>query len=98
MAVRDAPPHRTGRTAGAIAGLWPPRGAAQAGGFAPSGARPWAPLAETLRAWARAEAGAGRLLPWVPGAVGAGLALHFRLGREPGLPLAPPTPVALFLP
>jgi len=88
MAVRDAPPRRTERTAGAIAGLWPPRGAAQAGGFAPSGAGLWAPLAETLRAWARAEAGAGRLLPWVPVAFGAGIALYFSVDREPVLPIA----------
>src|SRR6266481_2522062 len=42
MAVRDEPPRRTqgiaGGIAGATAGLWPPRGAAQAGGFAPFGA------------------------------------------------------------
>ena len=95
MAVRDAPPHRTGRTAGAIAGLWPPRGAAQAGGFAPSGAGLWAPLAETLRAWARAEAGAGRLLPWVPVAFGAGIALYFSVDREPVLPIAAITAIGL---
>src|SRR5258707_2175298 len=95
MAVRDAPPHRTGRTAGAIAGLWPPRGAAQAGGFAPSGAGLWAPLAETLRAWARAEAGAGRLLPWVPVAFGAGIGLYFTVDREPGLSLAAPLAIGL---
>src|SRR5882757_7232076 len=97
MAVRDAPLHRTGRTAGAIAGLWPPRGAAQAGGFAPSGAGLWAPLAETLRAWARAEAGAGRLLPWVPVAFGAGIALYFSVDREPVLPIAAITAIGLCL-
>jgi competence protein ComEC len=92
MAVRDGAPRRTQRTAGGIAGaiggLWPPRGAAQTGGFAPSGAGLWAPLAETLRAWARAEAGAGRLLPWVPVAFGAGIALYFSVDREPVLPVA----------
>jgi len=92
MAVRDEPPRRTqgvaGGIAGAVAGLWPPRGAAQAGGFAPSGAGLWAPLAETLRAWARAEAGAGRLLPWVPVAFGAGIALYFTVDREPVLSVA----------
>src|SRR5258705_7911865 len=97
MAVRDAPPHRTGRTAGAIAGLWPPRGAAQAGGFAPSGAGLWAPPAETLRAWARAQAGAGRLLPWGPGAFGAGIALYFSVHRRPGLPIAAIPPIGLFV-
>jgi competence protein ComEC len=95
MAVRDAPPRRTERTAGAIAGLWPPRGAAQAGGFAPSGAGLWAPLAETLRAWARAEAGAGRLLPWVPVAFAAGIALYFSVDREPVLPIAAITAIGL---
>ena len=92
MAVRDEPPRRTqgvaGGIAGAVAGLWPPRGAAQAGGFVPSGAGLWAPLAETLRAWARAEAGAGRLLPWVPVAFGAGIALYFTVDREPVLSVA----------
>lgn len=62
--------------------------AAQAGGFVPSGAGLWAPLAETLCAWARAEAGAGRLLPWVPVAFGAGIALCFSVDREPVLPVA----------
>jgi len=42
-----------------------------------------------LRAWARAEAGAGRLLPWVPVAFGAGIALYFSVDREPVLPIAP---------
>ena len=99
MPVRDEPPRRTqgiaGGVAGAIAGLWPPRGAAQAGGFAPSGAGLWAPLAETLRAWARAETGAGRLLPWVPVAFGAGIALYFAADREPVLPVAAATAVGL---
>src|SRR6266567_3761857 len=55
-----------GRTPGGrrgYAGTWPPREAAQAGGFVPAGID-WPPLAETLRRWVRAEAGAGRLLPW----------------------------------
>ena len=90
MPVRDEPPRRTqgiaGGVAGAIAGLWPPRGAAQAGGFAPSGAGLWAPLAETLRAWARAETGAGRLLPWVPVAFGAGIALAEAAEGQQGAP------------
>jgi competence protein ComEC len=65
-----------GRTQ-AIAGTWPPRRAAQAGGFAPSGlaSSTWSPV--TLRSWARAEAGAGRLSPWVPVAFGTGIALYF---------------------
>jgi competence protein ComEC len=95
MAVRDEPPRRPQGPARAIAGLWPPRGAAQAGRFAPSGAGLSAQLAETLRTWARAEAGAGRLLPWVPVAFGAGIALYFTADREPVLPAAAATAIAL---
>ncbi len=36
-----------------------------------------------LAAWARAEAGAGRLLPWVPVAFGGGIALYFAATHEP---------------
>jgi competence protein ComEC len=36
-----------------------------------------------LRAWICAEAGAGRLLPWVPVAFGTGIALYFTADREP---------------
>src|ERR1700761_4440388 len=68
-----------------VAGTWPPRAGAQAGGFAPAGVPLWAWFAERLRAWARAEAGAGRLLPWVPIAFGAGIALYFTAPREPVL-------------
>jgi competence protein ComEC len=75
---------RGGRVQG-IAGTWPPRGAAQAGGLAPSGFAAWGSLAETLKTWARAEAGAGRLLPWVPVAFGAGISLYFTAFREPAL-------------
>src|ERR1700757_4650152 len=71
-----------------IAGTWPPRGAAQAGGFAPSGFAAWGAFAERLRAWVGAEAGAGRLLPWVPVAFGAGIALYFTAFREPALTAA----------
>src|ERR1700760_3488194 len=68
-----------------VAGTWPPRGGAQAGGFAPAGVPLWAAFVERLRAWARAEAGAGRLLPWVPIAFGTGIALYFTAPREPVL-------------
>src|SRR5712671_5782020 len=71
-----------GRTQG-YAGTWPPREAARAGGFVPSGFGEWLSLLETLRAWVRAEAGAGRLLPWVPIAFGAGIAFYFGADREP---------------
>jgi competence protein ComEC len=75
------------RTQG-IAGTWPPRGQAQAGGFAPSGFGWWSALIDKLRAWARAEAGAGRLLPWVPVAFGTGIAFYFAADHEPVLPVA----------
>ena len=71
-----------------VAGTWPPRGAAQAGGFAPSGFAAWPSLVDKLRTWLRAEAGAGRLLPWVPVAFGTGIACYFAAEREPVLPVA----------
>src|SRR5215212_2585923 len=85
-----------GRTQG-FAGTWPPRGAAQAGGFAPSGLTAWPPFVEKLRTWIRAEAGAGRLLPWVPIAFGTGIALYFAAEREPVLPVAASTAAVLCL-
>ncbi len=65
------------------AGTWPPRGAAQAGGFAPSGFTAWSSLVARLREWVAAEAGAGRLLPWVPVAFGTGIAFYFTADHEP---------------
>jgi len=38
---------------------------------------------EKLRTWVQAEAGPGRLLPWVPIAFGTGIALYFAAEREP---------------
>ena len=70
------------------AGTWPPRAAAPVGGFVPSRPAFWPPVIETLRQWARAEAGAGRLLPWVPIAFGSGIALYFAADHEPVLPVA----------
>ena len=78
-----------------VAGTWPPRGAAQAGGFAPSGFAAWPSLLDKLRAWIRAEAGAGRLLPWVPVAFGTGIACYFAAEREPVLPVAAVTAIVL---
>ena len=72
-----------GRTQG-YAGTWPPREAARAGSIAPSGSA-WPSLLDKLRTWIRAEAGAGRLLPWVPVAFGTGIALYFTADREPVL-------------
>jgi competence protein ComEC len=79
-----------GRTQG-YAGTWPPRGAAQAGGLAPSGVNAWSSLIKRLREWVAAEAGAGRLLPWVPVAFGAGIAFYFAADHEP---VAPVTAIA----
>jgi competence protein ComEC len=87
MVGPDGPRRRPGN-AGSVAGTWPPRGAAQAGGLAPSGFAAWGALANTLKTWARAEAGAGRLLPWVPVAFGTGIALYFTAYHEPVLSAA----------
>ncbi len=65
------------------AGTWPPREAVRAGGIAPSGFDTWSSLIAKLQGWARAEAGAGRLLPWIPVAFGAGIAFYFAAAREP---------------
>ena len=90
MAERKGAPHR----AQGIAGTWPPRGAAQAGPFAPSGFRAWSSFVETLREWVRAEAGAGRLLPWVPVAFGTGIACYFAADHEPVLTVAAAAAIA----
>ena len=67
---------------GGYAGTWPPRETALASpSRSPSGI--WPALVARLRAWARAEAGAGRLLPWVPVAFGAGIAIYFSADHEP---------------
>ena len=68
---------------GGYAGTWPQPGAAQAGGLAPSSLGLWPALAAKLREWIAAEAGAGRLVPWVPVAFGVGIALYFTADHEP---------------
>ncbi len=78
-----------------MAATWPPRSAAQAGGFAPSGFGAWSSLLDKLREWVRAEAGAGRLLPWVPIAFGSGIAFYFAADHEPVLPVAATTAIGL---
>ncbi len=65
------------------AGTWPPREAARAGGFTPSAFGTWSSIVAKLQGWARAEAGAGRLLPWIPVAFGTGIAFYFAADREP---------------
>src|SRR3984957_19685845 len=75
------------RTRG-YAGTWPPREAVRAGGIAPSGFDVWSAFSIKLREWVRAEAGAGRLLPWVPIAFGTGVACYFAADHEPVLSVA----------
>jgi competence protein ComEC len=48
-----------------------------------------------LRGWAKAEAGAGRLLPWIPVAFGSGIALYFAADHEPVLAVAAVTAIVL---
>jgi competence protein ComEC len=79
-----AEPGRSPRAQG-IAGTWPLGGRAQAGGFAPVGSETWSSFVAKLKAWIRAEAGAGRLLPWVPVAFSAGITLYFTADGEPVL-------------
>ena len=61
----------------------------------PSVRSAWPPFIETLRRWVRAEAGAGRLLPWVPVAFGTGIAFYFAADHEPVLSVAAVVAVAL---
>jgi competence protein ComEC len=93
MAERGGSP---GRTRG-YAGTWPPREAARAGGFAPSGLTAWPSLLAKLREWIAAEAGAGRLLPWVPIAFGCGITFYFTADREPVLSVTAVAAAALCL-
>src|SRR5450432_230628 len=93
MAERGGSP---GRTRG-FAGTWPPREAARAGGFSPSGLTAWPSFAAKLHEWIAAEAGAGRLLPWVPIAFGGGIAFYFTADREPVLSVTAVTAAALSL-
>src|SRR6478672_6239978 len=88
-----------GRRAGAqgIAGTWPPRESAQAGGITPWRFLAWPSLIAKLREWIAAEAGAGRLLPWVPVAFGTGIAFYFAADHEPVLSVAAGVAIALCL-
>ncbi len=42
-------------------------------------------LSGRAKGWVIADAGPGRLLPWLPVAFGAGIALYFTAGREPAV-------------
>jgi competence protein ComEC len=76
-----------------VAGTWPPRGAI--GGIAPSGSDVWSSLVDKVRGWIRAEAGPGRLFPWIPVAFGTGIAFYFTADHEPVLPVAAATAMTL---
>src|ERR1700722_16599880 len=92
MAERGRAP---GRAQG-VAGTWPPHGGVHTGGFT-AGFGAWTKAFEKLREWVRAEAGAGRLLPWVPIAFGTGIAFYFAADHEPVLPVAIVTALGLGL-
>ena len=72
---------------------WPPRKAAQH--VVPYGSGFWPTITETFRAWVKAEAGPGRMLPWVPVAFGTGIALYFAADREPVLAVVAPVAAML---
>src|ERR1700724_2638046 len=91
MAERGRAP---GRTQG-YAGTWPPRSAVGVSGIAPSGFNAWSSSIEKLREWIRAEAGAGRLMPWGPVAFGVGIAFYFSADHEPVLPVTAVAATAL---
>ena len=65
MAEPVRPPGWRRGIAGVMADVWPPRGAV-AGGLPAIGSNAWPVFAARLKSWAGEEAGAGRLLPWVP--------------------------------
>jgi competence protein ComEC len=80
----------TGRgKAGGRAQTWPPQGTPGAQAARPQAASLTASasfgraFAEHVRAWAAADAGPGRLFPWLPVAFGSGIALYFAAEHEP---------------
>ncbi len=81
-----------GRAGRAI--TWPPRGAVRPA-LADIPERTSAFLIGKVRGWVAAEAGPGRLLPWVPVAFGAGIAAYFAVDREPVASVAAATALAL---
>jgi competence protein ComEC len=88
---------RGGARSRGVAGTWPPREAARAGSIAPSGFAAWPSFAARLREWVAAEAGAGRLLPWVPIAFGTGIAFYFTADHEPVALVAAATAIGFCL-
>ena len=94
MAEPARPPGWRRGIAGVMADVWPPRGA-RTGGWPEVGADAWPSLSAHLTRWTREEAGAGRLLPWVPVAFGAGIAVYFAADHEPALWASVPTALLL---
>lgn len=86
MADEGGLPTRPSRAGQAT--TWPPRKAAQH--VAPYGSGFWPAIAATVHAWVKAEAGPGRMLPWVPVAFGTGIAFYFAADREPVLAVVAP--------
>ena len=62
---------------------WPVGDTAGAAGVPSPVLGVWPLLVSRLREWLRAEAGAGRLLPWIPVAFGSGIACYFAADHEP---------------
>ncbi|MBY0383166.1 MAG: ComEC family competence protein [Xanthobacteraceae bacterium] len=61
--------------------MWPDSSRVAVG--ARSGFDLWPVFVARILEWLRAEAGPGRLLPWIPVAFGSGIALYFAADREP---------------
>lgn len=79
MVTRD----RDQRKTESRAATWQPGEAARPDDGIRAGADFWPRLASAVRTWIEAEAGPGRLLPWVPVAFGFGIAVYFAADREP---------------
>lgn len=73
---------------------WPPRAAVRAADAA-TATNLWQTFTDTLRNWIRIETGPGRLLPWMPVAFGAGIALYFAADHEPFVSVVVPVALAL---
>src|SRR5687767_5526477 len=72
-------------TAGGEA-VWQPAGSRRPAWAWPDSLRGLArPIGERLRAWALADVGPGRLVPWIAIAFGVGIILYFTADREPQL-------------
>lgn len=67
----------------ARAQTWPTQDGARTLGGDARAANAWPSAIGLLREWLRLEAGDGRLLPWLPIAFGAGIAIYFTADREP---------------